>query len=112
MFGKKVTLKGQSFVDLGVLSDTFDNKLKTGIKVVDVKVVGDLKPLTDFAYHGDILVMDFSNFSEGDSKRKEMSAQLAKVADDLNGTFTETTRLMILSPNGQNIDKISIKHTR
>jgi SepF-like predicted cell division protein (DUF552 family) len=112
MFGKKKKeQKTKSFVDLNEYSAPMFAQSDAGIKVVEVTSHRDLKALTDMAYRGNILVLDFSRFTDGDTEKKEMALQLLEVARDISGAFTEVSdRLMILSPSGLNIDKCKIRY--
>ena len=81
------------------------------VKVVEVTSYRDLKALTDMAYRGNILVLDFSRFAEGDNVKRDMAKNLMEVARDISGAFVEVSdRLMVLSPSGLNIDRSRINH--
>jgi SepF-like predicted cell division protein (DUF552 family) len=112
MFGrKKEAKKEKKFVDLSDYSAPMYAQSDARIKVVEVTSQRDLKALIDMAYRGNILVLDFSRFAEGDSAKREIAKRLLEVAQDVSGAFTEVSdRLMILSPSGLNIDKCRINY--
>ncbi|MDR0309385.1 MAG: cell division protein SepF [Candidatus Methanoplasma sp.] len=112
MFGRKEEQKKKKvFVDLNDHSTPMYAPSDAGIKVVETTSYRDLKPLTDMAYRGNILVLDFSKFADGDIVKKEMAARLREVSKDISGAFTEVSdRLMILSPGGLGIDKCRITY--
>ncbi|MDR1954794.1 MAG: cell division protein SepF [Candidatus Methanoplasma sp.] len=114
MFGRKKTESNENkkvFVDLNDHSAPAYAQSDAGIKVVETTSYRDLKALTDMAYRGNILVLDFSRFTEGDAVKREMAKRLLEVARDISGAFTEVSdRLMILSPSGLNIDKCRITY--
>ena len=99
------------FVDLNNYSMQSRVQSDARVKIVEVTSSSDLKPLTDLAYRGNILVLDFSRFADGDDEKKTMARHILKVAIDIDGAFTEASeRLMILSPSGLCIDKCRITH--
>ena len=112
VFGrKKEERKGKVFVDLNEHSAPMYAQSDAKIKAVEVTSYRDLKALTDMAYRGNILVLDFSRFAEGDAAKREIAKRLLEVAKDISGAFTEVSdRLMILSPSGLNIDKCRITY--
>jgi SepF-like predicted cell division protein (DUF552 family) len=112
MFGrKKQEQKKKEFVDLNDYSAPMFAQSDAGIKVVEVTSQRDLKAIIDMAYRGNILVLDFSRFAEGDSVKRDIVQRLLEVARDVSGAFTEVSdRLMILSPSGLNIDKCRINY--
>jgi len=113
MFGRKKKEKKieKTFVDLNEYSAPMFAQSDASIKVVEVTYHRDLKALTDMAYRGNILVLDFSRFADGDEAKRDIAKRLLEVAQDLSGAFTEVSdRLMILSPSGLNIDKCRINY--
>ena len=113
MFGrkKKEKKKEKVFVDLNDYSAPLYAPSDARVKVVEVTSYRDLKALTDMAYRGNILVLDFSRFTEGDNVKKDIAKQLMEVARDISGAFTEVSdRLMVLSPSGLNIDRCRINY--
>lgn len=101
----------KTFVDLNDYHAPMYAQSDARIKVVEMTSYRDLKPLTDMAYRGNILILDFSRFTDGDAAKKEMAKHLLGVAKDINGAFTEVSdRLMVLSPSGLNIDKCKITY--
>jgi len=103
--------KRKTFIDLNNYSAPMYAQSDAKIKVVEVTSYRDLKALTDMAYRGNILVLDFSRFTEGDSVKKDISRRLFEIAGDLNGAFTEVSdRLMVLSPSGLGIEKLRITY--
>lgn len=113
MFGKKKeqTSGKKIFVDLGEYSEPLYSPSDAGIKVIETTSYRDLKPITDMAYRGNIIILDFSRFSDGDTVKKDMSKRLQAVSKDINGAFTEVSdRMMIMSPGGMNIEKCRIRY--
>jgi len=113
MFGrkKKEERKEKVFVDLDDHSEPMYAQSDARIKVVEVTSYRDLKALADMAYRGNILVLDFSRFTEGDDVKRDMAKYLMGIARDISGAFTEVSdRLMVLSPSGLNIDKCKITY--
>ena len=99
------------FVDLNKYSAPMYAPSDAGIKAVEVKVYRDLKTLTDMAYRGNILILDFSKFEEGDAVKRDIAKRLHEVAADVSGAFAELSdRLMVLSPSGLNIEKCKINY--
>ncbi|MCK9323642.1 MAG: cell division protein SepF [Candidatus Methanomethylophilaceae archaeon] len=99
------------FIDLNDYRTQSNVQSDAHVKIIEVTRSSDLKPVTDMAYRGNILVLDFSRFADGDDEKKAMARHLLKVAIDINGAFTEASeRLMILSPSGLHIDKCRITH--
>jgi SepF-like predicted cell division protein (DUF552 family) len=110
---KKETQKKseKKFVDLNDYQAPMYAPSDARVKVVEVTSYRDLKPLTDMAYRGNILVLDFSRFAEDDNVKREMAKNLMEVARDISGAFLEASdRLMILSPSGLNIDRSKINY--
>ena len=115
MFGRKQKEKEMKkekvFVDLQDYSSPMFAPSDARVKVIEVTSFRDMKALNDFAYRGNILVMDFSLFAEGDNVKREMAKNLMEIARDISGAFVEVSdRLMVLSPSGLNIDKCRITH--
>jgi SepF-like predicted cell division protein (DUF552 family) len=112
LFGRKEEIcREKVFVDLSEYSEPMHTPSDARIKVVEMTSYRDIKPITDMAYRGNILILDFSKFAEGDAVRSEMKKRLTDIAGDLSGAFTEVSdRLMILSPSGLNIDKCRITY--
>jgi len=96
----------KKFVDLNGYQAPMYAPSDARVKVVEVTSYRDLKPLTDMAYRGNILVLDFSRFADEDNIKREMAKNLMEVARDISGAFLEVSdRLMVLSPSGLNIDR-------
>ncbi len=112
MFGrKKKEQTKKTFVDLNDYREPMYAMSDARIKVIEMTSFRDLKPLTDMAYRGNILVLDFSRFAEGDNVKREMVKHLLATARDISGAFTEVSdRLMILSPSGLGIEKCKITY--
>jgi SepF-like predicted cell division protein (DUF552 family) len=112
VFGrKKKEGKKKTFIDLDGYNAPMYAPSDAKIVVVEVTSHRDLKALTDLAYRGNILILDFSMFEEGDSFKKEIAKRLLEVARDISGAFTEVSDiLMVLSPSGLSIDKRRIVH--
>ena len=112
LFGKKKEEKKEKvFVDLNEYSAPMYAQSDAKVKVVEVTTYRDLKALTDMAYRGNILVLDFSKFVEGDNVKKDIAKRLMEVAVDISGAFMEASdRLMVLSPSGLNIDRCRITY--
>jgi Uncharacterized conserved protein len=113
MFGKKKKeeKKKKIFVDLDDYHAPEYTQSDAGIKVVEVTLYNDLRPLMDMAYRGNILILDFSRFADGDNAKREIAKRLLAVAEDINGSFTEASdRIMVMSPGGMCIDKCKITH--
>ncbi|MCL2509917.1 MAG: cell division protein SepF [Methanomassiliicoccaceae archaeon] len=115
MFGKKKKEEEpqnkKKFIDLSGYGTPMYSQSDAKIMVVEVTSNRDLKALTDLAYRGNILVLDFSRFTEGDQVKRDMAKRFLDVAADLNGAFTEVSeRLMVLSPSGLGIEKLRISY--
>lgn len=113
MFGrkKKENRCEKTFVDLNDHSAPMYAQSDARIKVVEMTSGRDLKAVTDMAYRGDILILDFSRFTEGDQEKKEIAKYLLSVSVDIKGAFTEVSdRLMVFSPSGLSIDKCRITY--
>jgi len=112
MFGrKKKEEKKKIFVDLNDYPAPGYTQSDAGIKIVEVTTYNDLRPLMDMAYRGNILILDFSRFADGDNSKREIAKRLLAVAEDLSGSFTEASeRIMVMSPGGLCIDKCRITH--
>jgi len=112
LFGKKKEeKKKKAFVDLSGYNTPAYSQSDARIKVVEVTSHLDMKALMDMAYRGNILVLDFSRFEEGDAVKRDIAKRLMDVARDMSGAFTEVSdRLMVLSPSGLGIDKCRINH--
>lgn len=111
MKAKEVEEKEKVFVDLS--SYPVKTKVSTDahVKMVEVTSYSDLKVLVDMTYRGNVVVMDFSRFADGDAQKKEMVKDFLKVASDINGAFMEASdRIMILSGNGMPIDRTRLSH--
>jgi len=108
---KKEERKKKAFIDLDKYSEPMFSQSDAKIMVVEVTSSRDLKALTDLAYRGNILILDFSRFAEGDSDKRDIAKRLMEVAVDLSGAFTEVSdRLMVLSPSGLGIEKLRITY--
>ena len=115
MFGRKKKKeqeeKKKTFIDLNGYSEPIHAQSDAKIMVVEMTSYRDLKALTDMAYRGNILVLDFSRFAEGDSAKRDIAKRLQEIAGDMRGAFTEVSdRLMVLSPSGLDIEKCRITH--
>ena len=103
--------KKKVFVDLENYKTPMYTQSDAGIKVVEVSSYKDLRPLIDMAYRGNVLLLDFSRFADGDTLKKEMAKRMYEVSKDIGGTFSEISdRLMIMSPSGLRVDKCRITH--
>jgi len=110
-FKKEEEQKKKAFVDLNEYSEPMFAQSDAKIMVVEVTSHRDLKALTDLAYRGNILILDFSRFTEGDTEKRDIAKRLSEVAADLSGAFTEVSdRLMVLSPSGLGIEKLKITY--
>lgn len=108
---KKSEEKPKTFIDLNDYPLPVHVSSVSSIKVVEMQRFDDLKPVTDMAYRGNVMVMDFSKYSEDTDRRKEMARYLLKVAKDTDGSFLEASdTLMILSPGGMTIDRCRITY--
>lgn len=95
------------FVDLSTYPTRTRTLSGARVKMVDVVSRRDLKALTDMAYGGGVIVMDFSRFADGDLQKRSMADELMRTAADVNGAFMEVSdRIMILSCNGMPIDRV------
>jgi len=115
LFGRKRKKREKErkkvFVDLDGYSAPTPVQSDARIKVVEMTSYRDLKAVTDMAYRGNIMVLDFSRFAEGDSVKRDIAKRLMETAQDMSGAFTESSdRLMILSPGGLGIDKCRITY--
>lgn len=113
MFGKKKKQQQEKkiFVDLADIKEPMYAQSDAKIKVIEITSMRDLKPITDMAYRGNILILDFSRFAEGDATKREIAKRLQEISKDISGAFTEVSdRLMVLSPSGLNIEKSKIVH--
>lgn len=113
LFGKKKKdePKNKVYVDLSEYTAPMYAQSDAKIKVVEAVSRRDLKALTDMAYRGNILILDFSGFEEDDDSKRDIAKRLLEIATDINGSFTEVSDiLMVLSPSGLNIDKCRIAH--
>ncbi len=114
MFGRKkkdAQKEKKAFVDLNDYKAPMHAQSDAKIKVVEVLSHRDLKAVTDMAYRGNIMVLDFSRFADDDSVKRDMARRLLEIAVDLEGSFTEVSgSLMILSPSGLSIDKLRITY--
>jgi len=112
LFGKnKEDEKKKTFVDLNEHSAPLYAQSDARIKVVEMSSHRDLKAVTDMAYRGNILILDFSKFADGDAAKNDIAKRLMDIARDMNGAFTEVSdRLMVLSPSGLSIDKCRISY--
>ncbi len=109
----KETVKDEKkvFVDLNNYPLGAKSSTDAHIKMVDVASYGDLKVLIDMAYRGNVVIMDFSRFADGDDQKKQMVREFVKVAADISGSFMEASdRIQILSGNGMPIDKTRLSH--
>ena len=108
---KKEEERKKTFIDLNDHRAPLYAQSDARIKMVEMRAHRDLKAVTDMAYQGNILVLDFSKFADGDAAKNDIAKRLMDVARDMNGAFTEVSdRLMILSPSGLNIDKCRIAY--
>ncbi|MDR3206179.1 MAG: cell division protein SepF [Candidatus Methanoplasma sp.] len=113
MFGRRKKQRAQeprnAFVDL----DGFpvDSAAPSGfrVRVVETTSYGDLKPIADMARGGNVVVMDTTNFADGDDAKRKMATYLSEMARDMGGGFSVISdRLMVVSPGGWGIDRCRI----
>ncbi|MDR0888241.1 MAG: cell division protein SepF [Candidatus Methanoplasma sp.] len=109
---KKEEPKKKVFVDLEGYPSSSAPKPQSdaSVKYVDILAYTDLKPIVDLAYRGNIVILDFSRYADGEQSKRDISEHLAGVATDTDGKFREVSdRLMIITP-GWNIEHIRITH--
>lgn len=101
----------KTFVDLGKYSVKTPLRTDVSIKVVEVRRGADLKPISDMVYRGNVVVLDFSHFEEGDQEKRAMAKYLMKTAADISGHFSEASdTLMVIGGNGMPIERCRIRH--
>ena len=99
------------YVDLEERYGSSKTISSAGIKVVEVMSEGDLPILIDMLNKGNILVLDFSRFTDGYETKKGMSEKLSRTAMEMNGVFAEISdRLTVISTRGLPVDKCKIMH--
>lgn len=112
LFGRKKEERAEKhFVDLDGYSAPMYAQSDARVKIVEVTSYRDIKALTDMAYRGNVLILDFSRFAEGDAAKGDIAKRFLEISKDISGAFTEVSdRLMVLSPSGLGIDKCRITY--
>lgn len=109
MSKKKNVPEKKVFVDLEHYAEPMYVRSEAGIKIVTVTSRRDTKPISDMIYRGNVMILDFSKFTEGDAAKTEMAERLREASDGMRGAFTVTSdRLMVSSPAGLSIEKCKI----
>lgn len=111
LFGRKQgKVNDKVFVDLDTFPASQTPRSDASIKYVDVAISADLKPISDLAYRGNILILNFEGFCEDAAAKNELVRSLLEIANDMGGTFANADgRIMILSPAGLGIDRVRIR---
>lgn len=100
--------KKKVFVDLEGYADPGEEQMLC-VKAVELRHFTDLKAVTDLAYQDNILIIETSQFADGDERRKDAVSAIRSLAEDRRGLFSEVSdRVMVLTPAGIGLDKCRI----
>jgi SepF-like predicted cell division protein (DUF552 family) len=111
MLGKKAPRAERAFLDLDSVAQGPQEPAPRRIKVVEVMAREDLRAVSDMAYGGSVVVLDFSRFADGDAAKREFAEHLSGAARDAGGSFSEASdRIMVFGPAGWGIDRCRISH--
>jgi len=113
MFGGSKEVKGKVYIDLEDRCRSPSTGSPAGIKIVEVMFKDDLKELEEMVRQGNVMVLDFSRFTDGYGIKKDMSKRLFEVANEMNNLFIEISdRLTVISASGLAMEKYKIAQRR
>ncbi len=96
------------FVDLeNYSSEACGYDLK--IMAVEMRAYGDIKAVSDIVRRGEMVVVDLSQFADGETKRRDAVKELYDMSRDIGGSFSEMSGgTVILVPPGVGVEKVRI----
>jgi SepF-like predicted cell division protein (DUF552 family) len=108
------TLEEGSFLDLGQMN--FDDEAeglaaaKGSVRMAEILRFEDLGKISQLAYQGDIVVLDYTSIANDQVAVKRMSLDLKNVAKDTGGDVAGIAKnLLCLTPAGFRIDRQKIR---
>jgi uncharacterized protein len=108
------TLEEGTFLDLGGMS--FDDEAeglaaaKAAVRMAEILRFEDLGKISQLAYQGDIVVIDYTSIANDPVSVKRMSLDLKNVAKDTGGDVAGIAKnLICLAPAGIRIDRQKIR---
>ncbi|MCI4344474.1 MAG: cell division protein SepF [Thermoplasmata archaeon] len=108
------TLEEGSFLDLGQMN--FDDEAaglagaKGAVRMAEILRFEDLGKISQLAYQGDIVVLDYTSIANDQVAVKRMSMDLKNVAKDTGGDVAGIAKnLLCLTPAGFRIDRQKIR---
>jgi uncharacterized protein len=108
------TLEEGSFLDLGQMN--FEDEAaglagaKGSVRMAEILRFEDLGKISQLAYQGDIVVIDYTSIANDQVAVKRMSMDLKNVAKDTGGDVAGIAKnLLCLTPAGFRIDRQKIR---
>jgi SepF-like predicted cell division protein (DUF552 family) len=108
------TLEEGSFLDLGQMN--FEDEAaglagaKGAVRMAEILRFEDLGKISQLAYQGDIVVLDYTSIANDQVAVKRMSMDLKNVAKDTGGDVAGIAKnLLCLTPAGFRIDRQKIR---
>ncbi|MCI4351648.1 MAG: cell division protein SepF [Thermoplasmata archaeon] len=108
------TLEEGSFLDLGQMN--FEDEAaglagaKGSVRMAEILRFEDLGKISQLAYQGDIVVLDYTSIANDQVAVKRMSMDLKNVAKDTGGDVAGIAKnLLCLTPAGFRIDRQKIR---
>ena len=88
-------------------SEVCDHDLK--IMAVEMRTYADIKAVSDMVRRGEMVVVDLSQFADGESKRRDTVKELYDMSREIGGLFSEMSGgTVILVPPGVGVEKVRI----
>lgn len=107
------TLEEGSFLDLGHMEFDDDAALagaRNAVRIAEILRFEDLTKVSQLAYQGDIVVLDYTSIANDAVSVKRMSLDLKNVAKDIGGDVAGIAKnLLCLTPAGIRIDREKLR---
>ena len=83
---------------------------KMNVRVGEIQRYEDLKEFSDYVYGGNVLILDFSPIAEEEVILKRITADLKKLAKEINGDIAGIgNNLMIIAPCDVKIERRKLR---
>jgi SepF-like predicted cell division protein (DUF552 family) len=102
----------EGYVDLEKYVETTGEQAgaRMYVRVGEIQRYEDLKEFTDYVYGGNVLVLDFSPIAEEEVILKRITADLKKLAQEINGDIAGIgNNLMIIAPSNVKVERRKLR---
>ena len=113
IFGDKQSSDVGGYVDLEKYVDSTGEGqagARMFVRVGEIQRYEDLKEFTDYVYGGNVLILDFSPIAEEEVILKRITADLKKLAKEINGDIAGIgNNMMIIAPSEVKIERRKLR---